>query len=228
MLDFLQKKVFNVYMKKFLCAFILLISLFTFARGEVSFAQESPVFVVVANNANVFAEANLNSEILISLPHGTEFSAGGEYNLEFSSSSPAEYKNGSTTFYKVLLPENEGYILAEFVSAKNDVVESIPNFNAKTNDSCKVYCSDGTELTLEKGHRIYLYEKYNRRASRTNIMFLHDNKIVYGQIDTKFVDPDGVNPILISAIIIIIAVLGIIFAWLFMKNKKKKVKMKKI
>lgn len=214
-------------MKKIFCTLLLMFLCFAFPFGNVALAETPPTYVVVANKANVFAETNLESEILLSLTHGTEFSVNGDYNLEFLSTSPVEYENGNLTFYKVLFKEKEGYILSEFVAEKNETIKSIPTFNAQTNAPCKVYCADGTELSLEKGHRIYLYEKYNSHAARTKIMFLYDNEIVYGEIETKFVNPDGVNPILIAAIIIIVAVLGIIFAWLFMKNKKKKVKIKK-
>ncbi len=212
-------------MKRIVGLIFVLFLCLGFPCGNVALAEESPVFVVSANIAPIYADANLGAEVLVTLAHGTELS--GEYQLEFSSSSPAVYENAGLVFYKILFDETEGYILSDFVVQKSEVVESIPNFNAKTNSSCTVYCADGEELTLEKGHRIYLYEKYNSHAPRTNIMFLYENKILYGQIETKFVDPDGVNPVLISAIIIIVAILGIIFAWLFMKNKKKKVKINK-
>ena len=59
------------------------------------------------------------------------------------------------------------------------------------------------------------------------IAFVHENEVLYGYLKTDTISPDGINPAIITCIVIIIALLGIIFAWLFMKNKKVKLKKQK-
>ncbi len=214
-------------MKKFVVFSLLFCVAFCclFVCQNTALAEQLPTYVVSSNRANIFAENTFDSEILAMLTHGEILDENSTYKLEFSSLTPTIYAGKDGNFYKVLFDEQEGYVFADFVVIKNTSINSIPNFNAQTNASCKVYGVE-KDITLSKGHRVFLYEGF-KKTKYTKIAFLYENEVMYGEILTEYVDPDGVNPIFISAIIVVLAVLGIVFAWLFMKNKKKKVKINK-
>lgn len=195
-----------------------------FYAGQTAFAEENPVYVVAANKASIFEEPDFASEKITSLSHGMEV------ELTLENGAPVEFENDGFVFFKV--NSLEGYIFSDLVVLKRDVITSIPNFNGQANNTCVVYLLEDnklveSEIVLQKGQRFYLYEGFNNHSEYTKIAFLYENSIIYGQIKTGFVKPDGINPVIITCIILILAVLGIIFAWLFMKNKKVKLKKNK-
>ncbi len=190
----------------------------SFSTNIIVFAEDdSSVYVVTANSAVVYEQPDFSSEKLSVLTHGDEVS------LEMEEGSPKEYVYGEYIFFHC---EN-GYIFSDLLTPKTSQIISIPNFNGKTNSNCYVYFSEDLQLVesdilLEKGQQIFLYEGYDSKTEYTAIAFLQDNDIMYGYIKTEYVNPNGVNPLLITCAVIILAVLGIIFAWLFMKRKKIK------
>ncbi len=192
-----------------------------------AFAEYSTNYVVIANYASIFKEASFSSEKIETISHGEKI------NLETDNDSPIQYCYDEFVFYKVSLNEEiEGFILSDLVMAEQNVITQIPNFNGQTNNPCVVYLLEDNNLVesdiiLQKGQRFFLYEGYNSHTEFTKIAFLYDNKIIYGQIKTNFVKPDGINPIIITCIILTLAIIGIIFAWLFMRNKKIKLKKNK-
>ena len=190
-------------------------------------ALESQNFVVVANSATLFSDYNFTSEKLLVLSHNDEVEIETEDNV------PVEYVSGDFVFYKATYEDKTGYVLGDLVTLKTNQIESIPNFNAKTNSSCKVYFKNDlnfveSEITLEKHEKIFLYEGFDSKSEWTAISFLSNNQVLYGYIKTENVAPNGINSIFITCISIILAVVGIVFAWVFIKNKKVKLKSKKM
>ncbi len=212
---------FNCDMKK-IFAIILCFFCCFFAIGVNTAAAESVQYVVVANSATVFATAEFSDQKIATLTHGQEVV------LELEGEEPKQYSSGGYVFFKVLeLDGQSGFVLGDLVCKKTDQITAIPNFNAQTNGKCTVFFKNDDKfvdsgITLEKAHRIFLQNGYDKNSQYCQIVFVHENEVIYGYIQTKFVKPDGINPVLITCITLIIALLTIIFTWLFMKNKKKK------
>lgn len=188
---------------------------------EIATAENaSPVYVVNANTAKVYQSPDFSSEVLQTLSYGTQIS------LEIAENLPVTYIYEGFSFYKVL-EDFEGYIFADLVSLQTQTITSIPNYNGRTNNECSVFFLNENEMqesdiTLTKNQRIFIYKAFDSKAEYTAVAFEHENAVVYGYVLTKYVAPDGINPIIITCVVIILAILGIIFAWLFMKNSKVK------
>ena len=171
-------------------------------------------YLVSANYAYIYAEPNFSAQKLEKLSNQTKVL------LEVESGNPVEYKSDDFVFYKVS-NYNNGYIFCDFVTPENLNIQYIPNFNAKTNSSCNLYINENNEvISLEKNHPLFLYEGFNKKEDFNAVAVLIDNEIIYGFVQTEYINPNGINPVLITCIIIIIALLGIIFAWLFIKKRK--------
>lgn len=197
-------------------------------------AQEQPLrFVVSANSAVVFAAPDFSSEKIATLKHKDEIVV-----LADGGAPVTEDWNGFQ-FLKISLQENAiewaqefGYVFADLVTAKKDEIVAIPNFNAKTNKECQVFSEENgafspTSDTLARGQAIFLYEGFNAKKDFNAIAYVLDGKVLYGFLKTDDISPNGINPVIITCIILIVAVLSIIFAWLFMKNKHVSLKKKK-
>ena len=109
-------------------------------------------------------------------------------------------------------------------------IETYPTFNATLKNDVYLYEATGEEITptetlLVKGSRVYLYEGYDNSLPYTRVAVKVENSLEYGYIKTEEISPDGINPAIIYAITIALACIGIIMAFLFMKNKNKKKKM---
>lgn len=179
---------------------------------------ESQTFIVSTNSAIVYQTPSLSAERIKTLSHKTEI------EIEVSSSVPIEYVDGSYVFYHIC---DDGYILSNAVSLKVKTITSIPNFNAKTNTKCNIYTLDEnsyvkTADTLENKTQIFLYEGYNSKNKFTAIAYVKNNEVFYGFIETKFVNPNGINPVIITVATLVVAILGVAFAFVFIKGRKKK------
>ncbi|MGN1200687.1 MAG: hypothetical protein ACI4R8_00280 [Candidatus Caccovivens sp.] len=199
-----------------LFCFCLMLPSVNFAMAE----DNTPIFVTTANSANVYVLPNFSSDVVTTLSYNSEI------YLEIEANSPKTYENGGFIFYKVI-GENEGYIFADLVMPKSEVVTAIPNYNGRTNAECTVFFLQEnemieSEITLSKNQRIFIYKAFDSKAEYTAIAFEHENKVMYGYVQTKFVAPDGINPVIITCVVLILALIGIIFAWVFMKNSKIK------
>lgn len=215
-------------MKKILIAILLILCLFPAFNTQSTQAESvEDSFVVTGNFATVFEAPDFSSKKLFTIRHNSEV------KIELENSIPKEYESGSYVFYKVLQYENiDGYVFADLLTQKLDVITAIPNFNAQTNSKCKVFFLEDnnfveSEITLENDQRIFLYQGFDSKKEYNAIAFVNNNQVLYGYLKTNTIDPDGINPIIITCICIIIAILGIIFAWLFMKSKKIKWKKSK-
>ncbi len=212
-------------MKRILIGLCLIFLLFPFGVSFAHAQNNNLTYIVSANYAQVYSEANCSSEVLGTLQHGDEIVVDATENL------PTEEIWQDLTFYKVIYQQQNGYVLANLLTKKVEQIESIPTFNAKTNADCKVYSNpDETSAVaadLKRGTNIFLYEGYNRKSTFTAISFVQDGKVLYGYLKTKDVSPNGINPVIITCVVLILAVLGIIFAWLFMRNRKAKSAIKK-
>lgn len=215
-------------MKKiFLVSLFILIFCITFFIPEQTYAQsDQSIYVLTANYASIFESADFSSAKIGQIKHNEEVFVETENNI------PKEFLNENFVFYKISYNQLNGYVLADLLTPKNNVITSIPSFNAQTNSSCKVYFKQDNQMvesniTLNKGERIFLYEGFNGKEEYNAISFLYENEVLYGYVKSENIAPDGINPVIITCIIIIMALLGIIFAWLFMKNKKVKLKNRK-
>lgn len=192
-------------------------------------------YVVTANSAWLYQRPNLASQkIGAALKHKTE--------IQLSSAQKVADESGAGFwFYQVQQSEQaDAYVLCDLVAPKAQTLQTIPNYNAKTNSACALfevvvddvagdvagnpqtpqvkYQESG--ITLQKGTRIFLYQGYNRKSKFTAVCLLRDNQIIYGFLQTEAISPDGINPLIITCITLILAALGIIFAWMFMKHRK--------
>lgn len=215
-------------MKKLLLLIVSVFCLLQMISPKIAFANDidNSIYVVTANRATIFEAPDFCSTQIKSMKHKTEV------QLELENEIPKIYLSSEFGFYKILQYEGiDGYIFSDLVVPKANVITAIPNFNAKTNKSCKVlFLEDNiyveSEISLEKNSNIFLYEGFNGKKQYTAISFVHENEVLYGYLETKNISPNGINPAIIYSLIIIIALLGIIFAWIFMKNKKIKIKKK--
>lgn len=209
-------------MKKIFAIAIMFLCFLPSFAANFAYADTAGLsYVVTANSANVFESADLTSEVLYSLSHKDEI------EIEEESSAPKEYSSAGYLFYKIITTGKEGYVLADLVIKKNTSIQEIPNFNGRTNDKCSVYFKtetgySKTDITLKKHEKVYLYEGYKSKKEYTAISFVYENEVVYGYIKTDYVDPNGINPIIITCICLVVAILGIAFTFVFIKGKKKK------
>ncbi len=205
-------------MKKICLLFAILLSFLCFSN--VSFANaetDASAYVVTANKANVYEQPMFNSTVIKTLSHKTEI------KIELSLDAPVEYVDGNYTFYKI---DQDGYILSNLVCKKTETITSIPNFNAKTNGECFVYFLENdvyekSDIKLSEKQEIFLYEGFDQNKDVTAIAFVNANEVLYGFIQTKYVSPNGINPVVFIVITLVMAILGIAFAWLFISGKKK-------
>lgn len=209
-----MKRIFIIVLAMFM---LLPISNINFVVAE----QTENVYVVVANRASIFEFPDFNSTQLGVLNHKDEVV------LEFENGLPKQYSLQSFFFYKVLESKQniEGYVFADLVVPKSTMPTAIPKYNAKTNNACILFFKEDNNfaqstIALKKDTQIFLYEGFNNKLEYTAVSFVHENEVLYGYIKTEFVSPNGVNPAIIYSLIVIMALLGIIFAWIFMKKKK--------
>lgn len=193
-----------------------------FVAPTPAFAEEDlVVYMVTANKASVFASADLTSEKLFTLNHKDEI------QIELENGVPKTYGEGGFVFYHIENSDKAGYILSELVVQKRDFLVTIPNFNAKTNGRASIYfLEDGkyveSEITLPKHQRIFLYEGFNRKKEYNAVAFVYENEVLYGYLKVGTIDPDGVNPVIITVACFAIAAIGIILALVFIKKRKTK------
>ena len=81
---------------------------------------------------------------------------------------------------------------------------------------------------MPKHQRVFLYQGFNNKKQYNAVAFVHENEVVYGFLKKDDIDPDGVNPLLITIACFAIAAIGIILTFVFMKRKKKKTGVSKI
>lgn len=206
---------------------------FTFVPTHFALAEDAaPTFVVTAKSACAYLEADITSSKI------STFSNKDKVSLQLEEGMPKEYGE-SFVFYRLATPiKSDGqqyfYILAELVTKESDTLVQFPNFNGKTNAAADVYfkeddlfVKDENGLVLEKGQEIFLYEGYDAKSTYTAIAFINDGKVEYGYVLTSAVSPNGINPLIITAASIILALVGIALAWVFIKRKKVKLKAKK-
>ena len=193
----------------------------TFGEGVAHSESSAAFYMVCANSANVYQSSDLNSSVLYTLSHKDKI------EVEPDGTEAKVYTNLGYSFYKIVTEGKEGYILADFAVKMAETLQEIPNFNAKTNGQCVVYNKVGeeyieTSISLEKGHKLFLYEGYKSKNPYTAASFVMDNQVLYGYIKSESVAPNGINPAIITCACLILAILGIMFTFLFIKGRKKK------
>lgn len=196
-------------------------------------AENEKVYICTANFCYLYEEPAFTSQKVVG-ENGEPLQVlhKDEIILELTNNSPTEYDDGyGMIFYKVESYAGEqlpsAYIFSDFVALSGSDIETYPAYNASINSNTKLYLLNGetmteSEIEIDKGERVYLYEGYNKDLEYTPIAYQRENSLQYGYVLTDTIAPDGVNPYIIYAVTIAIACIGIIMALLFMKNKKKK------
>lgn len=196
-------------------------------------AENEKVYICTANFCYLYEEPAFTSQKVMN-ENGEPLQVlhKEEIILELTNNSPTEYDDEyGMIFYKVESCAGEqlpsAYIFSDFVAVGGNEIETYPAYNASINADTKLYLLNGevmeeSEIEIEKGERVYLYEGYNKDLDYIPIAYQRGNSLQYGYVLKDVVAPDGVNPYIIYAVTIAIACIGIIMALLFMKNKKKK------
>jgi len=191
-------------------------------NAEISYSK----YIICANSATIFESSTVTSQKLAVVSHKNELL------VEIEDGSAKIYSSGTYDFYKVHYNSKDGYILSDLVIPAQNLISSVPNFNAQTNKDCFVFDKADnqyaqTEILLKKDTRIFLYEGFDPKAEYSAIAFMSDNQVRYGYLKNDDVSPDGINPFLITAAVVIVALVGVIFALVFMRRKKINLKNKK-
>lgn len=195
-----------------------------FATPAKVFAQDTPKYKINANYASVFSDCDLNSEIVATLK------LDDKIELELDSNVAKEYDGGSFKFYKIVAPEQcIGFVLCELVCLETDTISNIPTFNAKTNKECFVFEKTETsfiqkEISLAKNTEIFLYEGFDKDSEFTAICYIHNNEVHYDYLKTDDINPNGINPLIIICLTLILALISLLTALFFMKRRKIKLK----
>lgn len=215
-------------MKKILIiVFIFALTILTPQNFVVSASNKSATYIVCGNSATLFESASLTSTKITQLSHKDEIL------VEMEGESVAEYSSNGFVFYKATFQSQEGFVLSDLVVPAQKLISSIPNFNAKTNKDSVVYLQNDnsfeeSSISLAKNTEIFLYEGFDDKTDYTAIAFIYENQVRYGYLQSDDINPDGINPFIITAIIVIVALVGVIFALVFMRRKKVDLKKKKI
>ncbi len=223
MIDFFDEMLLNFNMKKFLIPLVCFLFIFTlFFPMNVCIADDSAKFEICANSANVYQNCSFSSTVVATLKNKTEIS------LETDAQTPKVYESDGFCFYKITTPSLEGFVLSEFVALKDEPLSNIPTFNAKTSRDCIILEKtengfEKTNISLQKGTKVFLYEGYEE-DSVVAISYVFENEVRFGYLQSNDVNPNGINPIIITCICLIVALISIIFALVFMKRKKLKLK----
>jgi len=184
-------------------------------------APPTKTYVVTANQAVVYEDFSLSSAHLFTLKHKAEI------EIELEDEKPKEYAGDSFVFFRVISDEKQGFIISDMVVPKTKFLTTLPKCNAQTNGKAKVYfLQDGkyveSDITLPKNNRIFLYQGFDSKKQFNAVAFVYENEVVYGFLKESVINPDGVNPVLITIACFAIAAIGIILAFVFMKRKKRK------
>lgn len=199
-------------------AFVLFLSTATPCYADNS----DHIYVVTANYLYIYQDCSFSSTKLQKVTNKTEL------EIEFDGDAPKIYADGENEFFKVLNYNNiDGYVFGELVTKKQSQIVATPNYNGKVSQDAKVFVKNDTEMveseiTLSKNTPIFMYEGYNKKAEYTAICFVYENQVIYGYIKTTTISANGINPLIITCFTVIMAVLGIVFAILFIKRKKSK------
>ena len=205
-----------------ICLLCLLFFLFS-PITSIAHAESEKEWICLANYCYLYEEASFSSSKIEKIYHK---------DILLLEDPQREYlDNKGKVFYKVLSVNNSektGYIFSDFVVENYQNIEIFPEFNASLKNDTPLFEVDGesfveTSTTLKKGTRVYLYEGFDNDADGYNAVAIKNgSELLYGYVKKSDVAPDGINPAIIYAITIALAIIGIIMALLFMKNKKKK------
>ena len=209
-----MKKVLVLFSFVFLFMFLLAPS------TNLSTSAEDNICYVVAVECNVYEDKNFNNAILddngdkVVIKHKQQLKVIESENEKFIK---VEYK-GDKAYV--------GYVYARYVTFNSTLQQTYPVFNANIAvDEADVFTLDEkpTEIKLEKGHELYLYEGYHKNKDMTPVCFVQeDGSLYYGLIETHKLSPYGINAGAITGIVVAISCVTIILLLLFMKKVKKK------
>ena len=142
-----------------------------------------------------------------------------------------EKENSYYVVYTFEEAEYPGYIKKEFASKYTPDQQKILVYNGRVNvDNTKIYDLATSEeipgVLLKRGKEIYIYDAFDVKSDFTKIQVEYDGTIYTGEVQTKNISPNGINKTAITALIIIVTTVSIIFIfWGFRARKKKKRKL---
>ena len=126
-------------------------------------------------------------------------------------------------FAQIKIESIEGYVY-KFYLTQSSAQSVYPVFNASLRKDATIYDLDKnpTEYTVKRGSRVYLYNGFKDKEKYTAVqVVLEDGSLYNGYILTSCIKPDGISPLLIVGISIIIASVTIILSLIFIKKKRK-------
>ena len=98
-----------------------------------NFETSTQNFVVTANKANIFKNADFASDVLKTL------SLKNVVQVTFTDNKPIETLKDNFVFYSVKFADVEGFMLADLLVPEQKFLTSIPKFNAQTNTEAFSY-----------------------------------------------------------------------------------------
>ena len=201
-------------MKRIFVLILVLFFAFSFIplHQEFSFAENTKQIIINTSYSYLYKDSSFDEH----------------YDFKINSNEILVCLDESDSFYKVSynFEDNNyvGFIPSEFASIYLPAQQTILVYNGKITKNTKVYSittNEDLDITLNRGHEIYLYEGFNSKKDYTNIKFSYDNNIYVGKVLTNDLSPNGINKGLIIALSVISAIVGVVLILLGLSKTKK-------
>lgn len=194
--------------------------------GASVFAAEEQQCKVVATECFLYQEPSFSSYVCdddeqpVVLKHNdmVELLQGGQESEKFLFVSFGQW---------------QGYVFKFYLTSNLDEQVVYPVFNAKVvKDGAEVFDlqQNPTGKKLAKGTELYLYEGYNKNTENglTAVCFVDEGGgLFYGYLNTKDLEPYGINAWVITGIVVAASCITIILLLVFMKKRKASKKKEK-
>ena len=196
-------------MKVFLQVFAILLSTLSFTPSQS--------VRVIASYCYLYSEPSFESEVV--LDDGKPYMANLGDTLTIVSDSDGD-------FALVSVPDTDisGYIYKYYITANSSQIV-YPVFNGETRRESVLYDIDKqpTSYTLQSGQEVYIYSGFEDDQEYTAVqVVLEDGSLYNGYIKTSDLAPDGISPLLIAGIAIIVAAVTVILSLVLIKKVKKR------
>ena len=133
--------------------------------------------------------------------------------------------DGQSDFILVSYSDNyDGYVYRYYISS-NTSQTVYPVFNGSIRRESMLYDIDRkpANIILKQGQQVYIYSGYDDDEGCTAVtVVLEDGELYNGYVLTKDIAPNGISPLLIAGITIIVACVTVILSLILIKKVKKK------
>ena len=201
-------------MKAILQVFVILLSTLSFSPSQS--------VRVIASYCYLYCEPSFESEIVLE---------GDQPYMAVLGDTLTIVSDNDSDFALVSVPDTDisGYIYKYYITANSSQIV-YPVFNGKTRRESVLYDLDKkpTEYTLRSGQEVYIYSGFDDDKVYTAVQVVLENGLLYnGYIKTSDLAPDGISPLLIAGIAIIVAGVTVILSLVLIKKTKKQKKLDK-